>query len=63
MIVHEDARRDVHGGDQDEPFAYPGGGSAFLHLVGNVDYLLPLPRIERQVGRVSLHSAQNPEKG
>jgi len=45
----------VHRRDENEPFADSRFGATFVDLVGDVDYFLPLLRVEGEVGSVGLH--------
>src|SRR3989442_13597061 len=49
--------RDVHGAHQDEPFPRAAVPHLLSHLVGDVDDLLALLRIEPEVVSVGLHRA------
>ena len=57
-VVHEDAGRDVHGGDEHRPF----GDAALAHdarnLVSDADELLPLFGFEPQVRRMNGHAGE-----
>ena len=55
VIVHEHRRRDVHRRDEHHALANPGRGATALDVVGDVDDLLALLRVEGEIVRVRLH--------
>jgi hypothetical protein len=55
-IVHPDAGRDVHGGDQNHSLADLAFGERRFHLRRDVDVLPVLFCIERKMFRVKLHT-------
>ena len=63
VIVHKDRRRDVHGRDEHHALANPGGGAAALDLLGDVDDLLALLRLEGEIVGMRLHVTKACEGG
>src|SRR5690348_3528912 len=57
VIVDEHRGGDMHGGDEDHPLGDVGFGAAGLDVIGDVDDLLALRRLEDPVGRVGTHGS------
>src|SRR5882672_1601483 len=55
MIVHEYGSRDVHGAYEHEPLLHAALLDRAAHLLGDVDDLLTLLRVEPQVVGMGLH--------
>src|SRR3954452_2043873 len=56
VVIDEDARRDVHGVDQAEPFADAALGHRPLHLRRDVDEVHPRRDVHRQMTRERSHA-------
>src|SRR5688572_13708127 len=60
VIVDEDRRGDVHGRHEHEALADSGGRATGLDLIGDVDDLLTMLRVEGEILRVRLHQGSPP---